>query len=126
MFEYSIPQELPAKRDRFQPISGTPASNYIFDIRLDNGEDQLRESLRKSIRAACHHEAAMPDLLLWDEKGLRYFEEVTYSPTYYLTNEEIGILEKQKYNIAQYIQPGSMLIELGSGYANSLPDSYQE
>ncbi|GIK03811.1 hypothetical protein Aspvir_007885 [Aspergillus viridinutans] len=34
-------------------------------------------------------EAALPDLLLWDVKGLRYFEEVTYTPSYYLTNEEL-------------------------------------
>lgn len=62
----------------------------------------------------------MPDLLLWDEKGLRYFEDVTYSPEYYLTNEEISILEKQKYNIARYIESGSMIVELGSGYVDLL------
>lgn len=57
----------------------------------------------------------MPELLLWDEKGLRYFEDVTYAPSYYLTNEEIGLLEKHKYQIAEHIPSGSMLVELGSG-----------
>lgn len=65
----------------------------------------------------------MPSLLLWDEQGLRYFEDVTYSPSYYLTNEEIALLEKNKYKIAERIEPGSMLVELGSGYVhNSLPE----
>lgn len=58
----------------------------------------------------------MPDLLLWDEKGLRYFEDVTYSPTYYLTNEEIGILESEKRDIARFVGDGGVLVELGSGY----------
>lgn len=61
----------------------------------------------------------MPSLLLWNEQGLRYFEDVTYSPSYYLTNEEIGLLEKNKYQIAERIEPGSMLVELGSGYVSS-------
>jgi uncharacterized SAM-dependent methyltransferase len=83
----------------------------------DKEDVQLKESLEQSIRTACHEdgEAALPDLLLWDEKGLRYFEEVTYTPSYYLTNEEIGLLERNKYQIAEHIPSGSMLVELGSG-----------
>jgi uncharacterized SAM-dependent methyltransferase len=73
----------------------------------DKEDVQLKESL--------DGEAALPDLLLWDEKGLRYFEEVTYTPSYYLTNEEIGLLERNKYQIAEHIPSGSMLVELGSG-----------
>lgn len=72
----------------------TAASNIIY-ISSDKTEIELRSSLQESIQAACHGEAAMPDLL-WDKKGLQYFEDVTYTPSYYLTNEEIGILEKTK------------------------------
>ena len=119
MFEYKKPHPLPTatKHDlQLHNIPSTPGSNFIFDIRLDKCEDRLKESVQKGIDAACTgDEAAMPDLLLWDKKGLRYFEEVTYSPTYYLTNEEIGILERKRYNIARCIKDGGMLVELGSG-----------
>lgn len=116
MFENIITPRIDFKpRAVYETVSRSTASNNIIDIRSDKTETELRSSLQDSIQAACHGEAAMPDLLLWDEKGLQYFEDVTYTPSYYLTDEEIGILEEQKYQIAQYIQPGSMLIELGSG-----------
>lgn len=98
-----------------ETVSRSTVTNNIFDISSEKTETELRSSLQDSIKAACHGEAAMPDLLLWDKKGLQYFEDVTYTPSYYLTNEEIGILEEQKYKIARCIQPGSLLIELGSG-----------
>jgi uncharacterized SAM-dependent methyltransferase len=94
-----------------------PVANNILNIRSDKEDVQLKESLEQNIRTACHEdgEAALPDLLLWDEKRLRYFEEVTYTPSYYLTNEEIGLLERHNYQIAEHIPSGSMLVELGSG-----------
>lgn len=60
----------------------------------------------------------MLELLLWNEKGLRDFEEVTYNHSYYLTNEKITMLERRKYAVAARIQSGSMLVELGSGCVN--------
>jgi len=35
---------------------------------------------------------------------------------YYLTNAEIEILETYAEQIARRVQPGSVLVELGSGY----------
>ncbi|PYH76889.1 hypothetical protein BO82DRAFT_387004 [Aspergillus uvarum CBS 121591] len=106
---------LKSRPQRPTPTFGPLATSNIIDIRTDKSETQLRQSLQDSVHAACHGQAAMPDLLLWDEQGLRFFEEVTFSPAYYLTNEEIGLLEKHKYQIAEHIPPGSMLVELGSG-----------
>ncbi|KAF7159443.1 hypothetical protein CNMCM6106_006716 [Aspergillus hiratsukae] len=117
MFENIVTPRLHVRHNWVQPITNLPVANNILDIRSDKEEVQLKESLEQSIRTACRDdgEAAMPDLLLWDEKGLRYFEEVTYTPSYYLTNEEIGLLERHKYQIAEHIPSGSMLVELGSG-----------
>lgn len=36
---------------------------------------------------------------------------------YYLTNAEIEVLEANAEQIARRVQPGSVLVELGSGYA---------
>ncbi|KAL6233623.1 hypothetical protein BDW75DRAFT_184843 [Aspergillus navahoensis] len=92
--------------------SQTPSVAQIIDIRSDKKGVELRESLQQSI----HSDSAMlPDLLLWDEQGLRFFEDVTYCPSYYLTREEIGLLVKYSFQIAERIQPGTMLVELGSG-----------
>ncbi|KAL3467000.1 histidine-specific methyltransferase [Aspergillus heterothallicus] len=87
-------------------------NEQIIDIRSDKKGVELREALLQSI----HNEsAALPDLLLWDELGLKYFEDVTYSPSYYLTQEEVGLLQKHCRQIAARIPAGSMLVELGSG-----------
>ncbi|RAK99256.1 class I SAM-dependent methyltransferase [Aspergillus ibericus CBS 121593] len=116
MFESILtPQLHNRQQHRVQAVPAPLVAKNIIDIRTDKSETQLRQSLEECIHAACHGEAAMPELLLWDEKGLRYFEDVTYTPSYYLTNEEIGLLEKYKYQIAKNIPAGSMLVELGSG-----------
>ncbi len=96
-----------------RPTIPEPPITQIIDIRSDKEDVELREALQHSIR---DDSAALPDLLLWDEQGLRYFEDVTYCPSYYLTREEIELLEKYRLRIADRIQPGTMLVELGSGY----------
>lgn len=58
----------------------------------------------------------MPTLLLYDEQGLKLFEDITYLDEYYLTNAEIEVLEKHADEIAKYVQHGSQVVELGSGY----------
>jgi uncharacterized SAM-dependent methyltransferase len=87
-------------------------TEQIIDIRSDKKGVELRKSLQQSI----HNEsAALPDLLLWDELGLKYFEDVTYCSSYHLTREEIGLLQTYCREIAARIPAGSMLVELGSG-----------
>lgn len=126
MFENIVPLQLTPHNQRglrgpkpTTPI--LPNNNAIIDIRPhpEETDGTLRESIQQcleNVTTAADGATAMPDLLLWDEKGLRYFEDVTYLPSYYLTNEEIGLLERNKYRIAKRFQPGTMLVELGSGY----------
>ena len=57
----------------------------------------------------------LPTLLLYDDAGLRLFEEITYLDEYYLTEEEIAILTKYADRIAERIEDGSNVVELGSG-----------
>ncbi|EED23489.1 conserved hypothetical protein [Talaromyces stipitatus ATCC 10500] len=127
MFENIIPLQLTQSQRRLRdskplfPRSSTTANN-IIDIRPhpEMTDNTLRESIQESLNKITSGQdsefyVGMPSLLLWNEQGLRYFEDVTYSPSYYLTNEEIGLLEKHKYKIAERIESGSMLVELGSG-----------
>lgn len=74
-------------------------SNEIIDIRHDSKSSPLSETLRDSLQGGQggSDDPAFPSLLLWDEKGLRLFEEITYSEDYYLTNTEIEILKEYRY-----------------------------
>ncbi|PHH60245.1 hypothetical protein CDD80_1656 [Ophiocordyceps camponoti-rufipedis] len=57
----------------------------------------------------------LPTLLLYDNKGLQLFEEITYLDEYYLTNYEIALLKASVDEIASSIPAHSLLVELGSG-----------
>jgi uncharacterized SAM-dependent methyltransferase len=92
------------------------AADFVFDIRQDKENFGLRQELKESVQSACSLKTAMPDLLLWDEEGLRHFENITRSKDYYLTNAEIQVLHKNAHHIAQQIGTGGLLVELGSGY----------
>ena len=89
----------------------------IIDIRQQELDFSLLDEIHKRLRPTEKPEKTLPTLLLYDEKGLKLFEDITYLEEYYLTNAEIEVLTKYAVNIAQYIQDGSLIVELGSGYA---------
>jgi EasF-like predicted methyltransferase len=84
----------------------------IIDIRSSTHDFSLLEMLEEGLSAP---QPGFPSLLLWDEKGLQHFEAVTHSPEYYLTNCEIELLKQHSAEIAKQIEPGSIVLELGSG-----------
>lgn len=87
----------------------------IIDIRRDHEEISLTEEIRKGLQPADAGEKCLPTLLLYDEAGLKLFEDITYLEEYYPTNAEIEVLEQQADDIARHIAPESILLELGSG-----------
>lgn len=87
----------------------------IIDIRQGGFDVSLVDQIRQKLNPAQGQERRMPTLLLYDEEGLQLFEQITYLEEYYLTNDEIETLTTHAEAIARLIQPGSQLIELGSG-----------
>lgn len=87
----------------------------IIDIRRDAEQLSLIDEIRRGLRPENGSEKRLPTLLLYDEAGLKLFEEITYLEEYYLTNTEINLLEKHAASIAQHVEPGSIIVELGSG-----------
>ena len=87
MFENVVSPRLHVKHNWVQPITNLPVANNILDIRSDKEELQLKESLEQCIRTACHEdgEAAMPDLLLWDEITRRDYGTLMRSLTLHTT-----------------------------------------
>ena len=88
----------------------------ITDIRRQEIGFSVLDDMRQKLRPGEGKEKKMPTLLLYDEKGLKLFEDITYLDEYYLTGAEIEVLETYADHIAARIQPGSQVIELGSGY----------
>ncbi|RYP90886.1 hypothetical protein DL770_003024 [Monosporascus sp. CRB-9-2] len=86
----------------------------IIDIRQATVESSLKEDIESLFRPQ-EGPRKLPTLLLYDEKGLQLFEEITYLEEYYLTNYEIRVLRRSAAAIAKNIPAGSMVIELGSG-----------
>ena len=100
------------------------SSRVIIDIRADKQELSLLETLCTSLEGGTSGDAppTFPSILLWDEKGLKLFEAITYSEDYYLTRSEIDVLEKHAAEMAKKIAPNTrshndrmMMVELGSG-----------
>ena len=88
----------------------------ILDIRASGKDMNLGPQIRAGLQKTDYHgHRVFPSMLLWNEQGLKYFEDVTYTPEYYLTNAEISLLEAHSHEIAKQLAPGAILLELGSG-----------
>lgn len=88
----------------------------IRDIRSHGQPLKLASEIRSGLQPNEHNEClSLPSLLLWNEQGLKHFEEVTYTSEYYLTDTEIAILRDHSAEIASNIEPNTILLELGSG-----------
>jgi len=87
--------------------SSPPSELDIIDIRHDAVEISLKDDILSQLRpeSGLKH---LPTLLLYDERGLQLFEEITYLDEYYLTNAEIDVLERSAQSIAKEIRSGSM------------------
>ncbi|KAF9109697.1 hypothetical protein BGX27_007303 [Mortierella sp. AM989] len=57
----------------------------------------------------------IPTMVLYDDRGLQIFDEITYLEEYYLTQEEIEILERDGDKIVEHIPDNSVVVELGAG-----------
>ncbi|MCJ1390687.1 hypothetical protein MMC18_003548 [Xylographa bjoerkii] len=97
------------------PSTGDRGHASIIDIRRNEIHFSILDDMQQQLRPAIGEEKKMPTLLLYDEKGLNLFEEITYLEEYYLTNAEIEVLSCYADHIADRIVDGSQLIELGSG-----------
>lgn len=88
----------------------------IIDIRTDAAGIELKQDIVRGLNPENGEKKTLPTLLLYDEKGLRLFEEITYLDEYYLTNQEIWMLQNYADRIAERIPNDALIVELGSGY----------
>ena len=88
----------------------------IVDIRQKGLGRSLIDDICEKLRPGKGKEKKLPTLLLYDERGLQLFEDITYLEEYYLTNAEIEVLTTHAAGIVNSIHEGSIIVELGSGY----------
>lgn len=132
----AVPRLGAIKEKKGLPDLRTAAAGPKPDI-LDIRHAAVEINLKAEVLSQFHTRDGprkLPTLLLYDERGLQLFEKVrlsvslptgiaphanasqiTYLDEYYLTNDEIEVLESFARDIAQNIPSGAMIIELGSG-----------
>lgn len=92
-----------------------PLKDQIINIRKETFDRSLLDLIKNGLRPSDGGEKTLPTLLLYDTAGLKLFEQITYLDEYYLTNAEIEVLKNYADEIAKRIQPGGIVVELGSG-----------
>lgn len=97
------------------PSKRLPTEVGIVDIRQSNVEFSLANDIQKSINPPKGTPRSMPTMLLYDARGLKLFERITYLSEYYLTNAEIEVLTNHARRIVERIPNDAQLLELGSG-----------
>ena len=99
-----------------QKGDAVPNAGDVIDIGGSHLPDTLRIMLeRKLLKQDKPGQHLLPSALLSDDKGLRYWRQLTHLPDYYQTRNEIHLLEQYGSDIAQHMAPGSVVIDLGSG-----------
>ena len=93
------------------------SDTLIIDICRNDFGASLRNDIYAMLRLSPGLQKQLPTMILYDEQGLKLFEDITYLDEYYLTNAEIEVLKSHADDIAKVISPGSRILELGSGYA---------
>lgn len=110
-------------------------SPVIVDVRQDEpSANSITESIPQQIIAGLKRPTDhknLPTLLLYNERGLRLYDDITTeAPEYYLFAAEEEILKAHADDIVQImhsregeILPGEVVVELGAGYVHpSVPD----
>ena len=57
----------------------------------------------------------VPSKYFYDEEGSRLFEEICTAPEYYPTRTEKALLQSLTPDLAEIVEPGTALVEFGSG-----------
>ena len=107
--------QIDAQQLRHRTAESDRPKAVIIDIRKDREGLDLLKGIQSGLRPAHGGKKSLPTLLLYDEAGLKLYEKLTYLPEYYLIDAEIEVLEQYAKNIAERIQPNSIVLELGSG-----------
>lgn len=118
------------------PTPSITMSARIVDVRLNdnasNGEADLRHDVIKGLLKP-NGQKTLPTLLLYDEEGLRIYDEITvHADEYYLFPAEENLFKSHANEIIQIMHnrlesdgrgpAESVVLELGAGYVLTIID----
>jgi uncharacterized SAM-dependent methyltransferase len=87
----------------------------VLDIRRKKTSEDLKAELDSMLYVSDDCVPMLPFQLLYDEAGLRHFEDITKLQEYYPTNTERRLLDDFAGEIVSGFADDTVLIELGSG-----------
>lgn len=107
------------------PVTSDPA---IVDVREQQTSESISTAiaaLRTQILAGLYkppHQRTLPTLLLYDERGLRLYDDLTtHASEYYLFAAEEQILTDHANEMVEFMgvhgDEKAVVVELGAGYA---------
>lgn len=89
---------------------------------VDLDDDGVDHAFRADVLAGlAQGQKAIPARWFYDEAGSLLFEEITQLPEYYPTRAETEILRARCAEFAEHIEPGSAVVEFGSGSSVKTP-----
>jgi uncharacterized SAM-dependent methyltransferase len=101
------------------PLANSSSSRHnANDLVIDIGGSRLDESLGSMVVSHMldpTRQCVLPSALLSDDNGSSLWRQINRLPAYYQTSEEILLLELYGDDIAEFVEPGTVLIDLGCG-----------
>jgi uncharacterized SAM-dependent methyltransferase len=96
-------------------------STEIIHIHTDAGGNDISSEIIEGLKRPAS-EKRLPTMLLYDERGLRLYDDITTkAPEYYLFGAETEILRNHAYEIVRVmhhgdeVSVGEVVLELGAG-----------
>nr|UFQ31850.1 dimethylallyltryptophan N-methyltransferase [Claviceps purpurea] len=83
----------------------------VIDIRSNHVEDSLPEQIIKGLTS---QPKTLPPLLFYSNEGLEHWNHHSRQPDFYPRRQEIEILKQGGNDVARYIAPSSVILDLGS------------
>ena len=93
------------------------------DLKLvEHDEDGVDLAFRAEVlRGLSEQQKAIPARWFYDMAGSELFEEITRLPEYYPSRVETRLLESHAGKIAEFVGPGRVVVEFGSGSSVKTP-----
>jgi EasF-like predicted methyltransferase len=94
-----------------------PRHGAVVDIGGSNIFTDVRERLISTLEAeySAENKTALPDELLYDDKGLDIWAEIISTKEFYQTADEIAIFDKHGPEIVERLRRHVVIVDLGAG-----------
>ncbi|KAF4986139.1 hypothetical protein FDECE_16107 [Fusarium decemcellulare] len=94
-----------------------PCHGDVVDIGGSNMYDDVAKRLAETLQApySSSSKPVLPDELLYDDVGLPIWNQIIFTPEFYQTHDEIALFDKHGADIAERVQAGVTVVDLGAG-----------